>query len=85
MIIRVIAAIFLLWLFGRLVKGIAKKFTSVAGGVSGAKPQGQVAEMKQDPQCGSYVSVNHAVRADINGQERYFCSEECAQKFRRKG
>ncbi len=76
---------FLLWLFGRLVKGIAKKFTSLAGGGFGAKPQGQVAEMKQDPMCGSYVSVDHAVQADINGQVRYFCSEECAQKFREKG
>jgi YHS domain-containing protein len=37
--------------------------------------------MIQDPACGVYFSKENAVRAQINGQELFFCSPECKDKY----
>lgn len=39
--------------------------------------------LHQDPVCGVYVSEQVAVRRQSGGETVYFCSEECAQKYRR--
>jgi YHS domain-containing protein len=38
--------------------------------------------MVQDPQCQSYLPKSEAVRAEINGQEHYFCGRSCADRYR---
>lgn len=43
---------------------------------------GQVLDvMVQDPQCGTYVPRQEALRVVVNGQERYFCSEACRDAY----
>jgi YHS domain-containing protein len=37
--------------------------------------------MRQDPQCGVYISQRDAVVLHHNGEELYFCSEACKDKF----
>jgi YHS domain-containing protein len=39
-------------------------------------------ELKKDPVCGTYVSTSAAITRTANGQVVYFCSEECASKYR---
>lgn len=39
-------------------------------------------EMVLDPECGTYVPRNDAVMTEIAGEKRYFCSEDCRDKFR---
>ena len=47
-----------------------------------ASPKEQIDDvMIQDPACGVYFSKENAVRAQINGQELYFCSPECRDKY----
>ncbi len=41
-------------------------------------------EMVQDPNCETYVSVTEAIRATIAGRDHYFCSEKCADEYRKK-
>ena len=41
-------------------------------------------EMVQDPNCETYVSEADAIRATIAGQDHYFCSEKCADEYRKK-
>ena len=41
-------------------------------------------EMLQDPVCRTYVPREHAVSASIGGQTYYFCSQDCAQTFRKQ-
>jgi len=37
--------------------------------------------MVQDPVCGVYVSRESGIRADVNGEEQFFCSEECKNRY----
>jgi len=51
----------------------------------GQAPQPQVTpggELKKDPVCGTFVSTTTAVTRTSNGQVLYFCSKECASKYR---
>ncbi len=41
-------------------------------------------EMLQDPVCRTYVPRGNAVSASIGGQTYYFCSQDCAQTFRKQ-
>ena len=43
-----------------------------------------VDEMVQDPLCKIYIPKREARRKDIDGQEYFFCSEECYLKFLEK-
>ena len=38
--------------------------------------------MVKDDVCNTYVPVEDALREVVDGQEHYFCSEECRTKFR---
>ncbi|MDT8440202.1 MAG: hypothetical protein RQ723_00900 [Desulfuromonadales bacterium] len=39
-------------------------------------------EMVHDPQCGSYLPRSTALQDRIDGQTRFFCSENCRQHYR---
>ncbi len=41
-------------------------------------------EMVQDPNCETYVSETAAIRATIAGRDHCFCSEKCADEYRKK-
>ena len=50
-----------------------------------AQPQQTVQSggvLKKDPVCGTYVSTDTAVTRTVDGDLVYFCSQECAGKFR---
>ncbi len=38
-------------------------------------------EMVQDPQCGIYVPRRDAIGARVGGQNLYFCSETCKNRY----
>ncbi|GIU74219.1 MAG: hypothetical protein KatS3mg004_1306 [Bryobacteraceae bacterium] len=54
----------------------------VSGGNKGAPRQAIGGRLHRDPVCGVYVSEQVAVRRETGGKTVYFCSEECAQKYR---
>jgi len=41
-----------------------------------------ISQMVQDPYCKTYIPVKEAKRKVIKGKEYFFCSEECAEKFK---
>lgn len=52
---------------------------------TGEPPAGQkVEEMVQDPVCGTWVPVGQAISLPGEKETRYFCSDECREKFRQK-
>jgi len=53
------------------------------GRVSRPGPDGVIDVMVQDPQCGTYLPQEEAIRARIKGEDRYFCSEACRDAFLR--
>ncbi|NLA74901.1 MAG: hypothetical protein GX846_05460 [Deltaproteobacteria bacterium] len=43
---------------------------------------GMISEMVQDPFCKTYIPKNEAYRAILGGNEIFFCSKECAEKYK---
>jgi YHS domain-containing protein len=82
-ILRIAAILFILWLVVRYIKlKFVERLRELFGGENGGSAGGgEVAEMVRDPVCGSYISIEDAVKEEISGEERYFCSKECAEKF----
>lgn len=75
--LRVIILAILLYILYRLIKGAFKKDRDITGG----RADGVIDEMVQDPFCRIYIPRRHAVRRVHEGNEMFFCSEECADKF----
>lgn len=40
--------------------------------------------MVEDPVCGTFIPVNDAVKGRIQGQDHYFCSQDCLEEFNRQ-
>ncbi len=38
-------------------------------------------ELIQDPYCDIYMPISHAYKASIEGQELYFCSKKCCERY----
>lgn len=75
--LRVIILAILLYILYRLIKGVFKKDRDITGG----RADGVIDEMVQDPFCRIYIPRRQAVRRVHEGNEMFFCSEECADKF----
>jgi YHS domain-containing protein len=41
-------------------------------------------EMVLDPECGTYVPRNDAIKSQIKGSTHYFCSTECRDKHQKR-
>ena len=39
--------------------------------------------MVEDPQCGTYLPVSDAIKANIQGQQHYFCSKKCLKEYKK--
>ena len=64
-----------------LLYSLVKKVLGTTSKIDQRKPNGVIDEMVQDPQCNTYVPRRQAKRKSIGGQEHFFCSNECAEKF----
>ena len=42
------------------------------------------AQMHLDPVCGTYVTIETAVKAKFAGEQYYFCSEECCDTYKKE-
>ena len=79
---RVLPLLLLFW----VVRGILRSIFS--GSAVASRPSGSPStvspggELKKDPVCGTYVSVDTAVTKRINGQTVHFCSAACRDKYR---
>jgi YHS domain-containing protein len=75
--IRLVFFGILAYLLYRIVKVIFFPSTKVNRGSA----QGVVDEMVQDPFCKTYIPRRESVRRIIQGQEVFFCSDDCADKY----
>lgn len=40
-------------------------------------------QMVEDPQCGTFLPISDAVKAQVNGKELYFCSKKCLRTYKK--
>ena len=79
--VRLLIFVFLIYILYSLVK---KVFGS-GSRISRSKPSsGVISEMVQDPYCKIYIPKNEAYRTVLGGKEMFFCSKECAEKYKEK-
>jgi YHS domain-containing protein len=78
MIVRLIIFGILAYLLYRIVKGAIFPKAKINRGSA----QRVVDEMVQDPFCKTYVPRRESVRRVIQGKELFFCSDECAGKYK---
>jgi YHS domain-containing protein len=77
---RLLIFAFLAYLFYRVIKVVLS---------SGQRPVSRddrvtIDEMVQDPLCKTYIPLRDALRRTIAGKEYFFCSSECAEKFKKE-
>ena len=84
MIIRLIFTVIIVYFVYRLVKGLflpsgkrQENFPRKPASIQGE-------DLVKDPYCGTYVPVSTASKVSINGEELYFCSNECIEKYRER-
>lgn len=84
MIVRLIFTVIIVYFIYRLIRGLllpsGKKRSSFPR--EPASIQGE--DLVKDPYCGTYVPVSNASKVTINGEELYFCSKECIEKYKKR-
>jgi YHS domain-containing protein len=56
-----------------------------SGGEGGGRSGGRTAEpLVQDPVCKTFIPRRTAILVHKGGEEHYFCSERCAEVFRKE-
>ena len=66
---------YILYRFMKSVFGAGKKIYHNSSGAV-------IDEMVQDPVCETYIPKRQAVKVSRKGRDYFFCSEECAEKFK---
>ena len=75
---RLLIFAFLAYLLYRAIKGVLS---------SGQRPashddRGTIDEMVEDPFCKTYIPLREALRKTVAGKEYFFCSSDCAERFK---
>ena len=80
MIIRLLLLLIVLFLAYTVFQALRQMLT----GPSDRRPRPtsrQGEDMVQDPQCGIFLPRTDALEATIQGESRYFCSEQCRTEY----
>jgi YHS domain-containing protein len=73
-------------LIGRAFSGAASQGANGAA-AGGNRPQAgdeagtRGGRLVKDPVCGMHLAAELALAATVNGEQQFFCSEECREKF----
>ena len=79
--VRLLIFVFLIYILYSLVKRVFGAGPKISGRDTSS---GVISEMVQDPICKTYIPRNEAYKVILEGEEIYFCSRECAEKYKNK-
>ena len=71
-------------LFVYLLFRVLRKYFVPRKSVERGSNGGAIDEMVQDPSCKTYIPKQTAFRKRVGGQEYFFCSRECAEKYEKE-
>jgi YHS domain-containing protein len=89
-LIRFLFLLFLFIFLQRFLRALLPRLFSPHGTRSAdpVSPQsGSVVKhgtMEKDPVCGTYVDTASSLKLTVDGQAKYFCSEDCLKKYRKR-
>ena len=83
-ILRVIPLLLLFWLLRGVLRAVSAWLNSQAvAKTPGPGPAVHTGgELKKDPVCGTFVSVDASVTKRVNGETVHFCYAACRDKYR---
>ncbi len=81
---RLLLIIILSFLIYRLFKNLFSSREDRRKSIPEDRSQIGSKEMVKDPQCNTYIPKDEAISRRIRGQSYYFCSKECAQRFKER-
>jgi YHS domain-containing protein len=82
--LRVFVPLALFWLVRGILRSLFSGWNSPVP-TQQSRPVPNVSaggELKKDPVCGTYVSMDTAVIKKVDGQTVHFCSAACRDKYR---
>lgn len=82
-ILRFVLPLALFLIVRAIVKSIWGSMNSQVASRGGQNPAGPAAggELKKDPVCGTYVAPATSVTKTVKGEQLYFCSTACRDKY----
>jgi len=89
-LIRFLLLFFLFIFVQRLLRALLPRLFSPRGTRSSDRvsPQSSTVvrhgTMEKDLVCGTYVDTASSLKLSVDGQPRYFCSEECLKKYQKR-
>jgi YHS domain-containing protein len=80
---RIVFPLLIIWFLSTLLKTVFSAFrSSITQPPKGPTTVHTGGELKKDPVCGTYVSVDASVTKKVNGELVHFCSTNCRDKYR---
>ena len=81
---RVLTLLTILWVLRFLWRTLTG-WRTPTGASRSAKPKTIVGELKQDPNCGTYIAADISLQTRLGNEVLYFCSRKCQEEFQRTG
>ena len=81
MFIKIVGLALLIYLAYRLVVAVRQMRTAGAPAYRTAGPPPRGEDLVQDPFCKTYVPKSQAYIREIDGQNTFFCSRECCERY----
>ena len=79
---RILTLLTILWVLRFLWRILTGSRTPTRASRS-ARPKPIVGELKQDPNCGTYISADISLKTRLGNEVLYFCSRKCQEEFQR--
>ena len=88
LVVRLVILAILAYIAWVLIRGIFSRSSSAGSKNDSAKQDEQAPSqdvLVEDPVCHTLVPKHQAIRMRKDGETFYFCSDECCDKFSKKG
>lgn len=81
-IIRLIVLFAVIYFSFKLLKKIFLSSHTKADNPSVSQDAGKGEDLVEDPYCHRYLPMSQAYRTCVDGEEVFFCSEKCSEKYK---
>ena len=81
-LIRLVVLGVVIYFLGKFLKRLFLSSHSKAGNPSVSEDAGKGEDLIEDPCCHRYLPMSQAYRASVDGEDVFFCSEQCCEKYK---
>ena len=87
-LLPLVVMLVLFYLLRSILRGLLQNSSqptldSESRGTRQAQPNVKMGKMEKDPVCGTFVDVATSIHATFGGEQKFFCSSECLDKFKK--